>query len=330
MSRILVVGGAGYIGSHTCKALAAAGYEPVTLDDMSKGHRWAVRWGPLETCDILDGERLDAALARWRPDAIMHFAALAYVGESVIRPAEYYRTNVIGTHGLLSAMIRHGIKKLVFSSTCAVYAVLDAMPISERAPLAPVNPYGNSKLAVERMIVDFGAAYGLTSLALRYFNACGADPDGEIGEAHDPEPHLIPRALMAASGEIAHLELFGTNFPTADGTCVRDYIHVADLADAHVRALSYLDRPQPVPALNLGTGRGYSVREIVAAVERVTGRRVPIRLAPPRAGDPPSLVADGRLAAELLDFVPRHSDLDSILKTAWRWHAEGRRAVGGQ
>ena len=327
MKRVLVVGGAGYIGSHTCKALARAGFEPVTLDNMSKGHRWAVRWGPLETCDILDADGLDGVMARCRPDAVVHFAALAYVGESVTHPADYYRTNVVGSYNLLTAMVRHGARRLVFSSTCAVYGVPEILPISERAPPAPVNPYGHTKLAVERMIADFGAAYGLAGVALRYFNACGADPDGDIGEWHDPEPHLIPRALMAANGEISKLDIFGTDFPTADGTCVRDYIHVADLADAHVRALRYLDRPERVAALNLGTGRGYSVRDIIAAVERRSGRSLPVQVAPRRPGDPPSLVADGSLAANLLGFRPAHSDLETILDTAWRWYIEGHRRV---
>jgi UDP-glucose-4-epimerase GalE len=324
MSAILVTGGAGYVGSHACKALAAAGYTPVAYDNLGRGHRELVRWGPLEVGDLADRARLDEVFARHRPEAVMHFAAFAYVGESVQDPALYYRNNVGGTLELVEATRRAGIKALVFSSTCSTYGVPARMPIDEDTPQRPINPYGATKLAIERMLADYGAAYGLRSASLRYFNAAGCDPDGETGELHDPETHVIPRVLMAAAGEIEHVEVFGTDYPTPDGTCLRDYIHVADLARGHVQALDYLQRGGATTAVNLGTGRGFSVREVIAAAEQVTGRRIPVREAPRRPGDPPVLVADPARARALLGFAPRYTELAPMVATAWRWHTRQR------
>ncbi|MGK9164853.1 UDP-glucose 4-epimerase GalE [Inquilinus limosus] len=322
---VLVTGGAGYIGSHACKALAAAGFVPVTVDNLSRGHRGFVQWGPLEEADIGDGAALDRIMARHKPVAILHFAALTYVGESVSEPALYYRNNVSGSLSLLEAARRHGIGTVVFSSTCATYGPPERIPIAEDTPQHPIHPYGASKLMIERMLADFAAAYGLRWAALRYFNACGADPDGQIGEAHDPETHLIPLVLMAAAGHRPHIEILGDDYPTPDGTCIRDYIHVADLADAHVRALRYLLAGGPSRAFNLGTGTGHTVREVIAAVERVTGRPVPVRLSPPRPGDSPTLVADPSLAASALGFRPRFG-LEESIRTAWHWY---QRQSGG-
>jgi UDP-glucose-4-epimerase GalE len=250
----------------------------------------------------------------------MHFAALAEVGESVAQPALYYRNNVCGTLELLEAMRRTGVSRLVFSSTCATYGVPARMPITEDLPQQPINPYGATKLMIERVLRDYDAAYGLRSVSLRYFNAAGCDPDGEIGEDHDPETHLIPRVLMAAAGTLPRIDVFGTDYPTPDGTCLRDYIHVADLADGHVRALDYLQRGGASTAINLGTGRAFSVREVIAAAERVTGRRIPVHEAPRREGDPPVLVADATRAREVLGFAPRFTAIEPIVATAWQWH----------
>jgi len=321
-SPILVTGGAGYVGSHACKALRAAGYEPVTFDNLSRGHRWAVKWGPFEEGDLADTARVRAVLQRYKPAAVMHFAALAYAGESVTQPLAYYRTNVAGTLSLLEAMQAEGVRGLVFSSTCAVYGErngdgLESVPISEGPPYNPVSPYGFSKLAIERMLQDSSAAWGLRSVALRYFNAAGADPDGEIGEVHEPETHLIPLVLEAAAGQRSHIEIYGGDYPTPDGSCVRDYIHVADLADAHVRALGRL--LQPFSAYNLGTGQGHSVKQVVDAARRVTGKPIRVEMRPRRAGDPPSAIADASLAGRELGWQPRLKSLDAILESAWRW-----------
>lgn len=325
---VLVVGGAGYIGSHACKALARAGYLPVAYDDLSLGHAHAVKWGPLEVGDIADAARLADTLARHRPVGAMHFAAFAAVGESVADPARYYRNNVAGTLVLLDALRAAGIGRFVFSSTCAVYGTPARVPIAEDTPRLPVNPYGRTKLMVEQALEDYGRAYGLGWTALRYFNAAGADPDGEIGEEHDPETHLIPRAFMAARGDIERLDLFGDDYPTPDGTCVRDYVHVSDLAEAHVAALRRLEAGGASRAFNLGTGRGCSVQEVLHAVARIVGRPVPTRLAPRRAGDPPELVADPARARDELGFVPRLSGLDTIVTTAWRRFAARNRPPG--
>jgi UDP-arabinose 4-epimerase len=317
---ILVTGGAGYIGSHACKALARAGYVPVVYDNLSRGHREAVRWGPLVEGDIADHARLGAAIAEHRVTAVMHFAAYAYVGESVGNPSLYYRNNLCGTLSLLEAMRETGVVEIVFSSTCATYGTTDAIPIRETAPQNPVNPYGETKLAIERALRWFGQAYAMRSVSLRYFNAAGADPEGEIGEDHEPETHLVPLVLQAALGQRPAIEIYGTDYPTPDGTAIRDYIHVDDLADAHVRALERLRAGGASIALNLGTGRGHSVREVIAAAEAVSGRRVPARDSPRRHGDPPALVADPSLAAETLGWRARHSGIEAIIRTALAWH----------
>ncbi len=314
--RILVTGGAGYIGSHTCKVLAAHGYEPVTYDNLIAGHRDAVRWGPFVAGDILDSGRIAATLAEYKPEAVIHFAAFAYVGESVEDPAKYYHNNVAGTLSLLDACRATGVRNIILSSSCATYGVPETLPISESEPQAPINPYGRSKLMMEHIVEDYAAAYGIRYVALRYFNACGADPEGELSERHDPETHLIPRALMAASGQIPHLAVFGDDYETDDGTCVRDYIHVTDLARAHALAAAYLADGGVSTAVNLGTGRGVSIREILTAIHRVTDREVPIVMEPRRAGDPPALFADPRLAADRLGFKAELSDIDTIVRTA--------------
>lgn len=319
MLSVLVTGGAGYVGGHACKALAAAGWQPVVYDNLSTGHRDLVRWGPFEEGDVGDADRLSQVVAHYRPQAVMHFAAASLVGESVRDPARYYRANVAATLTLLDVMRRHGVEHVVFSSSCATYGLPETAPISEDAPQRPINPYGWSKLMVERLLADYGAAYGLQWAALRYFNAAGADPDGECGEEHDPETHLIPRALMAAAGRLPHLDLFGADWPTPDGTCIRDYVHVTDLAGWHAAALDHLVHGKGSLALNLGTGRGWSVREVLSAVERVTGRPVPLRVAARRAGDPPVLVADPARARAALAAEPAFTDMDAIVDTAWRW-----------
>ena len=314
---ILVTGGAGYVGSHACKALAAAGWQPIVYDNLVHGHAEAVKWGPLEHGDIADRSRLDFVLESYRPTAAMHFAAFTSVGESVADPGKYYRNNVSGSLTLLEALRDNGVSRFVFSSTAAVYGTPERVPISEDCAKAPINPYGVTKLAVENLLADFARAHDLNATALRYFNAAGADPDGEIGERHDPETHLIPLALDAASGKGAPLKLFGDDYPTEDGTCIRDYIHVADLADAHVKAL---EEQHGFNAYNLGTGMGASVRQIMDAIDRVTGRPVPHEIAPRREGDPAALVADPSRAMRDFDWTPQHSDIDTIVSTAWAWH----------
>lgn len=317
---VLVTGGAGYIGSHTCKALAKAGYAPVTLDNLVYGHEWAVKWGPLVKADLADAAALNDAFGTYKPVAVLHFAAFAYVGESVTAPGKYYRNNVAGTLNLLDAMFRHDCRHLVFSSTCATYGIPTTVPIREDQEQRPINPYGASKLMVEQILRDYARAHALRFCALRYFNAAGADPEGEIGEDHSPETHLIPLAVEAALGRRPFLEIYGTDYDTADGTAVRDYIHVTDLAEAHVRALSKLESGFDSTCLNVGTGRGHSVKEVLDAVQRVADKDVPVRNSPRRPGDPPALVADPRRAMEILEWRPRFLGLEEIVATAYRWH----------
>jgi UDP-arabinose 4-epimerase len=324
---VLVTGGAGYIGSHACKALAEAGYVPVTYDNLSRGHRHAVRWGPLVEGEIADRAAVAAALNAHGISAVMHFAAFAYVGESVADPALYYRNNVTGALTLLEAMREAGVDRIVFSSTCATYGLPESVPIAETTPQFPVNPYGETKLAIERALHWYGQAYGLRSVALRYFNAAGCDRAGEIGEEHDPETHLIPLVLRAALGSAPPVSIFGTDYPTPDGTAIRDYIHVEDLASAHVRALEHLARGGANAAVNLATGRGYSVREIIAAVTRAVGHAVPYREGPRRPGDPPSLIADPSLARSLFGWQAECSDLDTIITSALAWEMRQHNAV---
>ena len=317
---VLVTGGAGYVGSHAAQALSASGFLPVTYDNLSRGHAMLVRYGPLERGDIRDRGRLIEVIEAYRPVAVMHFAALAEVGESVTDPALYYDNNVEGALTLLDAMRACGLTRLVFSSTCATYGMPEKQPIAEDAPQSPINPYGRTKLMVEQALKDFAPAYGLSSVSLRYFNACGAHPSAEIGELHDPESHLIPRAIMAALGQLESLHVFGTDYPTPDGTAIRDYIHVCDLATAHVAALRYLLDGGETVALNLGTGKGHSVLEIIESVGRVTGRDLPVRHGARRPGDPPVLVADPGKARRLIGFAAEWTELDRVVESAWRWH----------
>jgi UDP-glucose-4-epimerase GalE len=315
---ILIVGGAGYIGSQTAKCVAQAGWKPVVFDNLVYGHEWAVKWGPLIEGDLADGALIRRVLKEHEVTAVVHFAAYAYVGESVTNPRKYYRNNVAGTINLLDAMLDAGVRDIVFSSTCATYGEPQRVPISEDHPQNPVNPYGETKLTVEKMLHWYGRAYGLRYAALRYFNAAGADPDGEVGEDHDPETHLIPLAIQAAM-DGKGLEIYGTDYGTPDGTAIRDYIHVLDLADAHVAALAKLRAGATSLSVNLGTGRGHSVRQVIAAVEKVSGKKIAVRETGRRAGDPPALVADARLAAEVLDWKARIPDIETIVAHAWRW-----------
>jgi UDP-glucose-4-epimerase GalE len=317
--RIFVTGGAGYIGSHVCKALARAGHIPIAFDNLSIGHRWAVKWGDLIEGDLSDGALVRRELERQRIDAVMHFAASAYVGVSYADPRSYYANNLVNGLNLFGAMVDAGVKTLVFSSTCATYGLQQTAILDETHPQNPVNPYGDTKLALERALHWYDRAYGLRSVSLRYFNAAGADPDGEIGEAHDFEPHLIPNVLQVAAGRKAEVEIFGDDYPTPDGTAVRDYVHVTDLAAAHLLALEHLARDGKSLQLNLGTGRGHSVREVVSAAEQATGVKIPVRFCPRRPGDPPTLLASGRAAQERLGWTPSFSSMDTILRTAWSW-----------
>lgn len=316
---VLVTGGAGYIGSHTAKALANAGMQPVVYDNLCAGHRESVRWGPLVEADLCDRAVLERTIHDYRITSAIHFAAHAYVGESMIEPRQYFQNNTTNTLTLLDVLLDAGVDRFVFSSTCAVYGLPQSIPISEDHPKVPVNPYGESKLFVERVLEWYRQAYDLKWAALRYFNAAGADPDGELGELHDPETHLVPIAIHAALGIRDKVEIFGTDYPTGDGTAVRDYVHVSDLADAHVLALQHLLLRGESFVANLGTGQGASVREVVAAVERASGRTVKVVSAPRRPGDPPKLIADPRYANSLLNWYPRFSRLEAIVETALQW-----------
>lgn len=327
MECVLVTGGAGYIGSHTCKLLAQRGMQPVVLDNLVRGHRQAVRWGPFHQGDIADAALVQGLVREYGIRSLIHFAAFAYVGESMEQPQKYFENNVVRGLSLLRAAMDAGVRHVVFSSTCAVYGIPEEVPIAEVQPTLPVNPYGETKLWIERALHWLGSCRDLRWMALRYFNAAGADPEGEIGEDHRPETHLIPRVMQAALGQIPHLEIFGTDYPTPDGTAVRDYIHVNDLAEAHVRALEHLQDGGESMPVNLGTGEGSSVRELIAALEKIAGRPVPVLTAPRRAGDPPVLVANPARARRILGWTPQWSSLEQILQTAWQWHAA--RAVAG-
>jgi UDP-arabinose 4-epimerase len=320
--RVLVTGGAGYIGSHTAKLLAASGHSPIVFDDMSQGHAWAVKWGPIEHGSLSDTHRLRDVFARHQIDAVIHFAANALVGESMSNPAKYFRNNTVGTLNLIDAMRGASVDRIVFSSTCATYGNPVRVPIDEMHPQAPVNPYGESKLMVERILRWYGECYGLRWMALRYFNAAGADPDGEIGEDHDPETHLIPLVIGAALGTRLPVRIFGTDYDTPDGTAVRDYVHVMDLADAHLRALQRLDDGSASQAVNLGTGRGHSVTEVLTTVAHLAGKDVPAVESPRRAGDPPALVADPARARDVLGWTCRYPALEVIVQHAWNWHSK--------
>ena len=319
---VFVTGGAGYVGSHCCRAFAEGGWRVVVFDNLSRGWRDFVRFGELIEGDLMDQASIGAALAQVKPDLVAHFAALAYVEESVRDPGHYYANNVTGTLHLLDAMRAAGADKLLFSSTCATYGVPVRTPIDEGHPQAPINPYGRSKLMVEAVLADYAAAYDMRYVALRYFNAAGADPSGEFGERHEPETHVIPLAIAAAMNGQDTFRIFGDDFDTRDGTAVRDYIHVADLADAHPRALDYLHRGGQSDIFNLGTGVGTTVAEIAAAVERCSGRPLNRIMAGRRAGDPPALIASAEKARQVLGWEPKHSDIDNIIRTAWRWHGQ--------
>lgn len=319
--RILVVGGAGYIGGFTVHRLLARGHSVVVYDNLSAGHRQAVPPELLRVGDLADTDRLDHLFTTERIEAVVHFAASCYVGESVTDPAKYYRNNVGNTLTLLERVRRHGVKRVVFSSTCATYGVPEVVPIPEGHPQRPVNPYGNTKLAVEMMLRDYAPAYGIGFAALRYFNAAGAAPDGRRGEDHTPETHLIPLALQVALGQRSHLDIFGTDYPTPDGTCVRDYIHVEDLAAAHVLALEAIE-PGQFKAWNVGTGTGSSVREVIRTCEEVSGRAIAVKEGPRRAGDPPALVATGDKLRTELGWRPQYPTLRQIVETAWAWHRQ--------
>ncbi len=318
--RILITGGAGYIGSHTVKALAAEGHEPVVFDNFSTGHRWAAQWGRVEEGDLADRERIRSVLDKHCIEAVVHLAGSAYVGESVSNPAWYYRNNFVNTLNLLEAMIAAEVKRIIFSSSCTVYGIPETLPIREAAKVDPISPYGESKRFIERMLHWFEKAYGLQWLAFRYFNAAGADPDGDLGEQHEPETHLIPLVILAALGKIFPFRIFGVDYETPDGTPIRDFIHVSDLAQAHVAGLRFLSGQGASMPLNLATGSGESVGSIIRAVERLSGREIAVQPCPRRAGDPAVLIADASRASQLLNWHPRYG-IDTILETALRWHS---------
>ncbi|HEX2860013.1 MAG TPA: UDP-glucose 4-epimerase GalE [Lacunisphaera sp.] len=327
--KVLVVGGAGYIGSHCVKQLTAAGHSPVVLDNLVYGHRAAVAPGiPLHDVTVADRSAVDHVLELEKPDVVMHFAAFAYVGESVTDPLKYYHNNVAATLNLLDAMIRHGVKKFVFSSTCATYGIPEKMPITEELVQRPINPYGQTKLDVENMLRALAPATGLSVAAFRYFNAAGAAEDGSIGEDHEPESHLIPLAIGAAQGIRPALRIFGNDYPTPDGTCLRDYVHVDDLSRAHIAAFDKLTVPSAQHFYNLGTGSPTSVLEVIRAVEKVSGLKVPATFAPRRAGDPPALYADASKARKELAWTPKFQAIEPIVETAWRWHQARPKGYG--
>ncbi len=330
MKTVLVTGGAGYIGSHACKALAAAGYFPVVYDNMVNGHEWAVKWGPLEKGDIADSTRLGKVIAAYKPLAVMHFSAFAYVGESVEDPLKYYRNNVAGTLSLLETMREYAVERMVFSSTCATYGTPNQIPISEDHPQIPINPYGMSKLMVERLLKDCHVSHGLSSISLRYFNAAGADPEGDIGETHNPETHLIPLVLDTAMEKRPHITIFGDDYSTPDGTCLRDYIHVTDLAQAHILALKEIESSGQTSrnsqrdlsmckAYNLGNGLGFSVKDVIGVAEKVTGESIPVKIGKRRPGDAPVLVGDSARIRKDLGWRPQYEELEIIIETAWKW-----------
>ncbi len=316
--RILVTGGAGYIGSHTVKLLLSRGHEVTVYDNLSMGHRAAVPEGRLVVGDLKDVERLDHALVESRIEAVVHFAASAFVGESVTQPAKYYLNNLVNSIHLVERMRRQGIGKLVFSSTCATYGIPNTVPMDECTPQAPINPYGNTKLAFEKVLIDYAAAYEFGFVGLRYFNASGAASDGTLGEDHTPETHLIPLVLQVALGQRPHIEIYGTDYPTPDGTCVRDYIHIEDLALAHLLALEMIE-PHTSRFYNVGIGRGSSVREVINTAEAITGKTIKVKAGPRRPGDPASLVAAADAIRRDLGWVPEYTELKPIIETAWDW-----------
>jgi UDP-arabinose 4-epimerase len=316
---ILVTGGAGYIGSHTCKALASAGFVPITYDNLCRGHAWMVRWGPMERGDIADNDRLTQIIKQYRPLATLHFAGYGYVAESMQLPQLYIRNNIVNTYLMMETLREAGMTRIIFSSSCAIYGGVHNQRIDENAEQKPLNTYGFSKLAIERMLSDYSRAHHFRSISLRYFNAAGADPEGELGEFHDPEPHFIPNVLRVASGREPFVQINGNDHPTPDGTCVRDFTHVSDIASAHVSALQRLLCEDLVGAYNLGSGNGYSLRQIVDIAKRVTGRSIPVEIGPKRIGDPPYAVANASLAQTALGWRPMYCDIEQTIEHAWRW-----------
>ncbi len=323
MAHVLVTGGAGYIGSHACKALKAAGYTPVTFDNLVTGWADAVKFGPFEQGDLLDRTRLDEVFAKYQPVAVMHFAALSLVGESMEQPGKYWRNNVVGSLTLIEAAGAAGCKKFVFSSTCATYGDQDNVVLDENCAQMPINSYGASKRAIEDILANFGESDGINHVIFRYFNVAGADPQAEVGEFHRPETHLIPLVLDAIDGKRAALTIFGTDYDTPDGTCVRDYVHVCDLVDAHVLGLKWLEDGKGSRVFNLGTGKGFSVREVVDGCRAVTNREVPLKEGPRRAGDATKLVSGSERAEKELGWTPQRSNMEAMVVDAWRWHQNG-------
>lgn len=317
---VLIVGGAGYIGSHTNKYITQKGYETLVLDNLSFGHEYAVKWGKLIVGDIADKDLLDEIFTTYKIETVMHFSAFAFVGESVTSPQKYYQNNVVNTLNLLNTMIKHDVKKFIFSSTCATFGEPEYTPIDEAHPQNPINPYGLSKLMVEKILKDYDKAYGLKSVVLRYFNASGADPETEIGEDHTPETHLIPLVLDVAIGKREDIKVFGNDYNTPDGTCVRDYIHVNDLADAHYLGIKYLEKEKKSNQFNLGNGTGFSVMQIIDTAKKITGKNINFTVAPRREGDPSTLIGGSKKATEILTWKPRYANIEDIIQTAWNWH----------
>ena len=325
---ILVTGGAGYIGAHANKELNLAGYETVVLDNMSYGHEDFLKWGEYENVDLDDLKSLRNVFSKYKIDAVMHFAAFTYVGESVEDPQKYYLNNLRNTLNLLQVMNEFEVKKLVFSSTCATYGNPMEIPLTDSHPQNPINPYGKGKLMVEKILEDYNSAYNLRYVSLRYFNAAGADPEGDVGERHHPETHLIPLILDAASGKREDIKIFGTDYPTHDGTCIRDYIHVTDLADAHIKSLKYLENGKKSEIFNLGNGNGFSVKEVIENARKVTGRKIKATETDRRPGDPPILVGSSKKARKILKWQPKYDELTQIIKTAWEWHKKDNKKIG--
>lgn len=317
---VLVCGGAGYIGSHVNKQLYREGYETVVFDNLVYGHREAVKWGKFEKGDLSRPEQIESIFKKYAIKTVFHFAAYAYVGESVKDPEKYYYNNVVNTLNLLRAMKKYGCRRIIFSSTCATYGEPEHIPITEDMRQEPINPYGMTKLIIERILQDYHAAYGLEYVVLRYFNAAGADPEGEIGESHKPETHIIPLVLDAASGKRESIKVFGTDYDTPDGSCVRDYVHVYDLATAHLQALHYLEQGRESGCFNLGNEMGTTVMQIIDSAKRVTGREIAVTASPRRAGDPARLVGSSRKAKEVLGWKPVYEEIDKIVEHAWKWH----------
>ncbi len=328
--KILVAGGAGYIGSHTCKRLALAGFEPITLDNLTTGFKHNVKWGPFVEGNIADQALVKKIINQYDIHAVIHFAASAYVGESILHPRKYFENNVVGTLNLLNALLDCDVKHIVFSSTCATYGVPQTVPISEENSQLPINPYGDSKLFVEKILKWYQLQYGLESVVLRYFNAAGADPDGEIGEEHNPETHLIPLVIQALRGQVPELKVFGTDYATPDGTAMRDYIHVSDLAEAHVLSLMHLQSGKGSVALNLGMGISYSVLDVVRSAEKISGKKCPVKYAPRRVGDPSILTSNSTKAKNVLRWQVHYTELDRIIETAWKWHNHTPKKMAAQ